>query len=53
MWSGERLLEDALFYRCGECGYEFLAKTQTAVCPRCKSTRLEAKDIKYLAGIDE
>jgi predicted Zn-ribbon and HTH transcriptional regulator len=46
-------LEGASYYKCSNCGYEFLAKTQNAACPRCKSTKLEDKNIKSLAGMDE
>jgi predicted Zn-ribbon and HTH transcriptional regulator len=46
-------MEDATFYKCGDCGYEFLAKAGTPACPRCKSNKLETKDIRTLAQIDE
>ena len=44
---------DASYYKCSDCGYEFLAKTETPACPRCKSQKIEAKDVKTLAGLDE
>ena len=44
---------DASYYRCNECGYEFLAKTERPACPRCKNTKLEKKDVKTLSGLDE
>jgi len=46
-------MDVANFFRCGACSYEFLSKSAFSVCPRCKSSKLEGKDIKALAGIDE
>ncbi len=41
------------YYRCSGCGYEFLSKVHDPTCPRCKGGKLESKDIKALAGLDE
>ena len=44
---------DAKYYRCKDCGYEFLAKSASPECPRCKSIELEDKDLKTLTGMDD
>ena len=46
-------MEGASYYKCSECGYEFLSKTKNPACPHCKSTKLESKDIKALVGLNE
>ena len=46
-------MEDALYYRCSGCGYEFLARTESPACPRCKNRKLEKKDMEALGGFDE
>ncbi len=46
-------MEEARLYGCQQCGYEFLAKGTAPSCPRCKSTKLDRKDIKALVGIDD
>jgi predicted Zn-ribbon and HTH transcriptional regulator len=46
-------LGDAKYYKCEDCGYEFLAKNASPACPRCKSSELEARDLKNLIGMDD
>jgi predicted Zn-ribbon and HTH transcriptional regulator len=46
-------MDVAEFFKCGACGYEFLSMSNASACPRCKSPKLEKKDVKALAGIDE
>ena len=46
-------MDAALYYKCDGCGYEFLSKKGEAACPRCKSRKLTAKDVKAVGGIDE
>lgn len=41
------------FYKCNSCGYEFLAKSKDAACPRCKGLKLEDKGIGALASLDD
>jgi len=46
-------LDQVDFYKCANCGYEFLAKSKDAICPRCKGRKLEDKGIGALAGLDD
>jgi predicted Zn-ribbon and HTH transcriptional regulator len=46
-------LEGASYYKCKDCGYEFLAKMQNPTCPRCKSPKLENRDMKSLVAMDK
>jgi predicted Zn-ribbon and HTH transcriptional regulator len=46
-------LRDAKYYKCTNCGYEFLARSASLTCPRCKSNELEVKDIKSLTDIED
>jgi predicted Zn-ribbon and HTH transcriptional regulator len=48
-----KFLDQATYYKCSGCGYEFLSKIKEANCPRCKGNKLESRDIKALAGLDE
>jgi len=41
------------YYKCSDCGYEFLSKTEDPKCPRCKSSNAESKDIHGIVGFDE
>jgi predicted Zn-ribbon and HTH transcriptional regulator len=43
-------LQQADYYKCSGCGYEFLSRTPA--CPRCKSDKLEKLDLKKLVGFD-
>ncbi len=49
----EKFLDEATYYKCSGCGYEFLSKIKNPTCPRCKSNKLEVEDIKSLAGFEE
>jgi predicted Zn-ribbon and HTH transcriptional regulator len=44
--------DDANYYRCSECKYEFLGGTKNPACPKCKSIKLEGLDIRALTGLD-
>jgi len=46
-------MEKAAYYRCADCGYEFLSRRKKARCPKCGSDQLEVKDTKVLMGFDE
>ena len=46
-------MNDTKYFKCRQCGYEFLAKTPNPTCPKCKSQNVEAKDMKGLLGFDE
>jgi predicted Zn-ribbon and HTH transcriptional regulator len=46
-------MNDAKYFRCGKCGYEFLAKATNPLCPKCKSQTVEEKDVKDLLGFDD
>ena len=46
-------MDKAAFYGCGDCGYEFLSNAKEPTCPRCKSKKLNNKDLKTLAGLDD
>ncbi len=48
-----RALDDAAYYKCGACGYEFLSKGKKPTCPRCRNDKLESKDIRVVVGLDE
>jgi predicted Zn-ribbon and HTH transcriptional regulator len=45
-------LQEANYYKCTGCGYEFLSNSKTPVCPHCKVDRLEHMDAKNLVGFD-
>jgi rubrerythrin len=45
-------LLDVSYYKCIECGYEFLAKTEGSKCPRCGNSKMEKKDVSGLNGLD-
>jgi rubrerythrin len=47
------LLDEATYYKCGSCGYEFLSKTKDPPCPHCENRKLEIKDIGTITGFDE
>ena len=49
----ERFLNEASYFKCGACGYEFLSKSKNPTCPHCKSDKLQSKDIKAIAGLDQ
>ena len=46
-------MDDAKYFKCGKCGYEFLSKTGNPTCPKCNSQTIEEKDVKRLLGFDE
>ncbi|HYB84562.1 MAG TPA: hypothetical protein VED86_04470 [archaeon] len=45
-------MQEAVYYKCGGCGYEFLSNSKTPACPRCKAVKLERMDVKKLVGFD-
>jgi rubrerythrin len=51
MVSEFALKDEANYYRCSECKYEFLGAKDSA-CPKCKSVKLEALDIRAISGLD-
>jgi predicted Zn-ribbon and HTH transcriptional regulator len=46
-------LDQACYYECSACGYEFLSKQIGAACPRYKGHKLAGRDMKSLADLDE
>jgi predicted Zn-ribbon and HTH transcriptional regulator len=46
-------MDEAKFFRCGKCGYEFLSKTLNSTCPKCKGQTLEEKDMKNMSSFDD
>jgi ABC-type ATPase with predicted acetyltransferase domain len=49
----EMALQEVAYWKCSGCGYEFLSSAKTPICPRCKSDKMEKKDVKKLVGFDE
>ena len=47
------MMDEATYYKCGDCGYEFLANAANPACPKCQSHKLEKKDLKALLGLNE
>jgi len=46
-------MQDANYFKCGDCGYEFLSNSKTPACPQCDADKLEKMDVKKLVGFDE
>jgi predicted Zn-ribbon and HTH transcriptional regulator len=45
-------MDAAKYLKCKHCGYEFLSRTATSTCPKCKNQTFEEKDSKALVRFD-
>lgn len=45
-------MQEADYFKCSGCGYEFLSNSKAPICPRCNAEKLEKLDIKKLVGFD-
>jgi rubrerythrin len=51
--SGSYALKDnANYYKCSGCGYEFLGRIDNPACPKCKNGKLESLNIRNITGMD-
>jgi len=46
-------LQNTNFFKCKDCGYEFLSNAKEPTCPKCKGKQMEKKDIGQLGAFDE
>ena len=46
-------LQEANYYKCTGCGYEFLSNATPPTCPHCKTAKLDKMDAGKLVGFDE
>jgi len=45
-------LQETMYFKCSGCGYEFLSRSKTPICPKCKTDKLEKMDVSRLIGFD-
>ena len=46
-------MQDADYFKCSGCGYEFLSASKNPKCPKCGNTRLEKADMGKVVGLDD